>query len=43
MTYEDGTDRVFEMSAHKIQMLGKHPKERIKQYVASSRDLFDSL
>jgi len=37
MTYEDGVDRLFcEMSAHKIQMPGKHhhpppPKKRIQQ------------
>jgi len=43
ITYEDGTDRVFRMSAHKIQMLGNHPNESIKEYVASFRDLFDSL
>jgi len=43
MTYEDGTDRVFRMSVHKIQMLGNHPNKRIKQYVTSFRDLFDSV
>jgi hypothetical protein len=30
MTYEDGKDRVLEMSGHKIQTVGNHPKERIK-------------
>jgi len=29
-TYEDGTDRVFQTMAHKIQSPGNHPNERIQ-------------
>jgi len=30
-TYEDGTNRVFRMSAHNIQIPGNHPQEIIQQ------------
>ena len=33
--YEDGTDRVFQTSAYKIQTPGNHPKESTQQYFIS--------